>query len=39
VALRIIELVVDPEDDVERAVILDRGGNDDPLHAAVEVGV
>ena len=31
--------VVDSDDDVECAVVLDRGGDDDALHAAIEIGL
>ena len=36
---RIVEMIVDADDDVERALILDGRGDDDPLHAAIEVGL
>ncbi len=35
----IVEMVVDADDDVERAVVLDRRGDDDALHAAVEIAL
>ena len=35
----LVELVVDADDDVQRAVVLDRRRDDDALHAALEVAV
>ena len=35
----LIEIVVDADDDVERAGVLDRRRDDDPLDAAVEIAL
>ena len=35
----LVEMVVDADDDVERAVVLDRRRDDHPLHAAVEIAL
>ena len=36
---RVVELVVDADDDVERGCVLDRRRDDDALHAAIEIGL
>ena len=36
---RVVEVIVDADDDVERGRILDGGRNDYPLYSAVEIGL
>src|SRR5665213_2195618 len=38
-AAGVIEIVVYPHDDIKRALVFDRYRDDNPLHAAIKVGI